>query len=317
MNCPDCSVEVPVDDNFCEECGMRLSGAPTPSVSPCARCGAGPETVDADGFCSACGVRRGTQERDRIEIVISPDFAGVSDRGLRHHRNEDFLALLLQQPDRRVLVVCDGVSSTTDADRASQAAAESAVRELARGRSAVINMEAAIAAAQKAVAGLSPNKSLGAESPATTIVAAVVTQDGTATIGWLGDSRAYWIGEGEPMQLTRDHSWLGEMVESGVMGEEEALKSSSAHAITRWLGADAPADSPETLGAPVSTVVLSGPGTLLLCTDGLWNYAPHPASIAKLVRSAQGDALAKARSLVDFANAQGGHDNITAVLLTL
>ncbi len=307
---------MPPADCFCEECGQRMTGSPVHGATACARCGAGPETVDADGFCSACGVRREAQERDRVEFVLSPDFAGVSDRGLNHHRNEDFLAMLLAPAGTRVLVVCDGVSNTIDADRASQAAAESAVRMLARGAS----MEAAIAAAQKAVAGLRRNRSSGADSPATTIVAAVITQSSATrirvTVGWLGDSRAYWIGQGKAVQLTRDHSWLLEVVESGEMQLQEALRSSNAHAITRWLGADAPVDSPAAIVASIVNMEFAGPGCLLLCTDGLWNYASEPESIAELVRP-RGDAITKARAMINFANAHGGHDNITAALLTL
>jgi len=326
LNCPHCHAQMPPEDSFCEECGRQLTRPPlAQAAAACAHCGAAPELLDTDGFCSSCGLRgRQNQSRDRLEFVISPSFAGVSDRGRKHHRNEDFLAMLLEPEGRHVLVACDGVSSTLDADRASETAAETAMRALVRG----VSMDSALGVAQKAVSDLAQHSVANAENPATTIVAAVVTPCVVAnghsapavrvTIGWLGDSRAYWITPNEVKQLTRDHSWLTEVVESDEMDEQAALASSQAHAITRWLGADA--DAPESAGSTQTFIVsaeFSAPGSLLLCTDGLWNYAPEPESIAQLLRSASGDAISKARELVAFANARGGHDNITVILLTL
>jgi serine/threonine protein phosphatase PrpC len=101
------------------------------------------------------------------------------------------------------------------------------------------------------------------------------------------------------------------------MTAAEALRAPQSHAITRTLGgptADA-VDEPSFAAFDVP----DGPGLLLLCSDGLWNYAPEPEQIAELVRvqPAGADALAVARGLVDFARDRGGHDNITVAVLTL
>jgi serine/threonine protein phosphatase PrpC len=125
----------------------------------------------------------------------------------------------------------------------------------------------------------------------------------TASIGWVGDSRAYWISPGHNRQLTRDHSWVNEMAPSDVKPN-----SAQMHAITRWLGHGAPQEEP-----CVIEFEIPGPGALLLCTDGLWNYAPETDSLAALV--IDGEAIEVTRGLVNFARAQGGVDNITAVLL--
>ena len=281
------------------------------TAETCANCGAGPDMVEPDGFCSSCGVQRAKPWRDHMEIVVAPTFAGVSDRGRTHHRNEDFVAMLKEPAGPHVLVVCDGVSSTADADKASEAAAENAMKALLRGST----MEAAIAAAQKAVALLAGQLAASAESPATTIVAAVVEPAPPGirvTVGWLGDSRAYWITENEVKPLTRDHSWLTEMLESGKMDEQEALRSPQAHAVTGWLGSDSGGLEPS-----IVTFDFATPGSLLLCSDGLWNYAPDPTAIAHLFGKVHGDALSKARQMVDFANQSGGKDNISVILLTI
>jgi serine/threonine protein phosphatase PrpC len=250
-----------------------------------------------------------------LEITLSPLFAGVTDRGLRHHRNEDALALLATaEPPVFALIVCDGVSSVTDPDLASAAAAErtrlALEQALAEGK--LIGEEemlAAIAAAQIAVSEIPFTSGSDRERPATTIVMAVI-QEERVLIGWLGDSRAYWIDDNGARQLTVDHSWLNDVVASGEMKEEYARKSKHAHAITRWLGADAEA-------APsIAHFDIPGPGRLLLCSDGLWNYAPDLQDMSQLLKSLDGDALPVARGLVEFARAKGGNDNITAAVLS-
>jgi serine/threonine protein phosphatase PrpC len=267
----------------------------------CAKCGAGPEAIDEDGFCSACGFRRLAPLRDHFERAISAEFAGITDKGLRHHRNEDFFAMDVVG-DARVIVVCDGVSSTSEADRASETAVDAVFRALAQGDS----LTEAVGRGQIAVAGLD------GKDAATTVVAAVV-RGRRAEIAWVGDSRAYWISQEDSRQLTRDDSWLNEVVESGEMAEVEAAVSPQAHAITRWLGADA---AEEESAPSIVEFEAPGKGFLLVCSDGLWNYVPDAAGMAELIYAHDGEeAVAVVRSLADFANGRGGQDNITAVLV--
>ena len=133
VQCPNCHAPVAPADNFCEECGARLpipegAGPPAPALTPaagtglCPNCGAGPDAVDAQGFCSRCGLQRQPPPRDHVESEAGSGVAGVSDRGLRHFRNEDSFALG-QFNDYTAAVLCDGVSNSPRADEASAAAA--------------------------------------------------------------------------------------------------------------------------------------------------------------------------------------------------
>lgn len=320
MQCPNCSAMATVGDRFCEECGTPLvvHTATSVSTAECEKCGAGPQEIDAEGFCSNCGFRREARESDRFEVTLSSNLGGVSDRGLRHHRNEDFLTL--QKVDERnacVLVVCDGVSSSQEPDQAAKTAAKSACATLSAAVESGIELESAmkvaIVGAQTDVSTIPYIKGANEDPPSSTIVAAVVVER-TATIGWLGDSRAYWISLDSSQQLTRDDSWLSEVVASGKMTEAEARKSPQAHAITRWLGADV-GDNAE---PSILKFKIPGSGYLLLCTDGLWNYAPKPAQIAEIIQqTSEADAISVSRSLVEFARRLGGHDNITVAVLSL
>ena len=86
-----------------------------------------------------------------------------------------------------------------------------------------------------------------------------------------------------------------------------------AHTITRWLGPDSPDHTPM-----VTTQDVTTPGWLLLCSDGLWNYASAAQELAdvftSVVEEVGTDVLPLSRALVDWANARGGRDNITVAL---
>jgi serine/threonine protein phosphatase PrpC len=252
-----------------------------------------------------------------MDLALSPIFAAVSDRGLRHARNEDRFGIR-QAGGGYACVVCDGVSASRESELASSAVAETVSEVLAGAlnNGGISDGEAvmrrAIAAGEASLAA-HPARDAGDNPPSTTVVAALVA-GGQATVGWVGDSRAYWIGPEGARQLTSDHSWMNAVVSAGEMTAEEAEKAPQAHAITRWLGADAEGNSE----ADTAQFAFPAPGILLLCTDGLWNYAAAPEAMARLVDKAHsqgGEALEVARNLIAFAIAQGGQDNVTAIVL--
>jgi serine/threonine protein phosphatase PrpC len=329
MQCPQCGTEAPDSARFCELDGMRL--VPIEEVvmagAPACRCGAGAEAIDAQGYCVECGRFCGGRARDHVEVAVNAGFGGVTDRGKRHTQNEDEMAFALMEVNGQtahIIIVCDGVSSSQNAEQASAAACTAALDALAQSVKAGVNapdeaaqaIRAAIAAANAAVRALPHAADSPKDPPETTIVAALV-QNGVATIGWVGDSRAYWFAPGVSQPLTHDHSWINDVVDAGEMSEEEASAAPGAHAITRCLGVpDADNEDGEATQPSVSRFTLPGAGRLLLCSDGLWNYAPQAGQIAALLVQSppDADAATVSRSLVGYANAQGGRDNITVVI---
>ncbi|WP_371499735.1 PP2C family serine/threonine-protein phosphatase [Kitasatospora sp. NBC_00374] len=319
-------------DAFCGACGANLNGPPTvvdgPAAAPrgCVRCGAA--ELASDGYCESCGTAQ-PRPRDHQERALA-GVAGVSDRGLRHHRNEDAFAVAgTALPDGApavIAVVCDGVSSSARPDEASATAVDAAsaalLTALEHGQDPNLAMHGAIAAAARAVTDLAydgtpPERPGGhLNAPACTYVSAI-SAAGLVTIGWVGDTRAYWIPDdrdaAEPYRLTEDDSWAARMVSAGLMGEAEAYADPRAHAITGWLGADAEDLDPHTVSFTPHV-----PGVVLICTDGLWNYAEAATDLATFVRrDARTEPLATAQSLVNFAVAAGGHDNITVAVLPI
>ena len=113
-------------------------------------------------------------------------------------------------------------------------------------------------------------------------------------------------------QLTVDDSWVQEQVAIGKLSESEAHGHPYAHAITRWLGEDAPGGAPR-----VTTFTPPSAGRLVLCSDGLWNYAPTNTRMGAIVRAhpPATPAIEVARALTQIALASGGRDNITVVVV--
>ena len=325
MHCPACAAEAPDDDLFCESCGQRLGGAVAPTPAGACACGAASTETDEDGFCLHCGLRaRRAQPSDHIEEAISPFFAAVSDKGIRHDRNEDRFALA-EDGGAYGMVVCDGVSTTHQSELASTAVTQGAIEALklalgSRAPEQPIDAEALLSGAIAAGAARLSAESMQGDraNPASTTVVAALVAGNEGTVAWLGDSRAYWIDAASARPLTHDHSWMNEVLALGGVTAEQAAKAPQAHAITRWIGADA-TDKPE---PEFAHFTIGGPGLLLLCTDGLWNYAPSDEALGNLVRDASvsageggPDVLEVARKLVQFAIEQGGQDNITAAIL--
>ncbi|OXY99987.1 serine/threonine protein phosphatase [Streptomyces diastatochromogenes] len=289
----------------------------------CVACRAG--QVDSDGYCENCGHAQ-PRERDHMERESGP-VAAVSDRGLRHHRNEDaFTVDHTALPDgspATLAIVCDGVSSATRPDEASAAAAQAAgdtlLAALPRGTHPQQAMHEAIVAAAQAVNALAEEPASAREhaphqnAPACTIVGAVVTS-GLLVVGWVGDSRAYWVpaDRGAPAaRLTEDDSWAAQMVAAGLMNEAEAYADERAHAITGWLGADAYELEPHT-----ASFKPDRPGVVVVCTDGLWNYAETAEEMSEVVPADAAERpLHSARVLVGHALDGGGHDNVTVAVV--
>ena len=190
--------------------------------------------------------------------------------------------------DLTLAVVCDGVSNSPRPQFASAAAVEQGAEALQEAIEAGQDHEEATrfayAVAAKAVAELATSTR---DAPACTYVSAVAGA-GRMTIGWVGDSRAYWLPDAGPgLLLTED-----DVASPGVLNA--------------WLGADA--------GKPkvhVLSLVPEGPGLLLVCTDGLWGYLEHPEAL----RTPQGPPADSVRELLARALSGGGRDNITVVLI--
>jgi PPM family protein phosphatase len=284
--CPTCQVPFHEGDAFCEHCGAPLSDSER---------------------------SRGADDRSELDLAVA---AVVSDRGLVHRRNEDSFYLEVG-PERTVaVVVCDGISSASAGNAAAREATQAAgtvlaeaIADPARDGSSVI--EEAIQAAQGAVEQVPWTTRTRRVDPSCTIVSALCRQ-GEVVIGWVGDSRAYWVGDNGAQRLTVDDSFAEEGVSKGLLTPEQAANSPFLHAITNWVGPNAPERQPHT-----AVLAPDRRGRLVLCTDGMWNYAASIDELDGLLEALPSDASPAevARALADTALAAGGKDNITVAVV--
>jgi serine/threonine protein phosphatase PrpC len=353
LRCPHCGAEVAAQEAFCEACGGALTptaagpveqpdalAAPieiTRSIQteadedtvvvarPCANCGG---VIGADGYCETCGTKAPT-ERDHYTEQPAPWVAACCDRGVRHHRNEDATAVAAESTpgSRAVLVVCDGVSTSLDSDIASLAAARTARDVLVAHRPAGLGTPASrvaavagavVKAAAAANTAVIDNTAPGTENAASCTFAAAVVEADLVVFGNVGDSRIYWIPDhgsnSDPAELSVDDSVAQARIAMGTP-REEAENGPQAHAITKWLGRDSPDFTPRT-----GSILVRSPGWVLVCSDGLWNYASEATRLQTLVAdlsTPHSDPLTLALALVGWANRKGGKDNVSVALARL
>ena len=333
--CPTCGRRAGPDDRFCEADGTPLD-VPGSPMTVCA-CGVGKGMDGGDGFCATCGMRllpaAGPGERGDA-MSPAPDLGAATHVGRTHDTDEDAVAVGRRVRDGKVLhaiVVCDGVSSSSHGEQASAQATAGAIAVLLEAADSPVELDPeqalrdAVVAAHRAAceAGIDPVE--GKDPPGTTLVAALAWA-GRVDVAWVGDSRAYLIGPPErdgssftALALTRDHSWVNMMVDAGQMTQEEAMHAPYAHALTHCIG---PLETPDGDRTPEPSLghVTASPGSrLVVCSDGLWNYAPEAQDISDLLAGVPpgSDARTTAWALVHRALAMGGHDDVTVAIAVL
>ena len=232
-------------------------------------------------------------------------FAGT-DVGRARSGNEDSYFC-----GRTVFAVADGLGGHQGGEVASAAAVEPLAaldgREFAGAGEAAEALAAAIREGNAAILERAAGDP-GLWGMGTTVTAAALAGERHLQLAHVGDSRAYLLRDGSLEQLTTDHTVVGELVRRGRLTPEQAAIHPERSILTRAVGLDprVPVDTPDPLE-------LRDGDQVLLCSDGL-TEAVDDDRIAELL-SAGADGEAACRSLIDAANAAGGPDNITVVLL--
>jgi protein phosphatase len=265
--------------------------------------------------------------------AVRVDAFGLTDPGKVRPANEDHFAIAVLRkavelrqcsitashvterytsPEAMVFVVADGVGGQPGGAFASETAITALVEYLSQAAGCYHNLDVTrehefLAQLENSVhtAHLRLGGSEGgSHGPATTLTMATLVWP-RAYIVHVGDSRAFYLRRGRLRQLTRDQSMGEFMVESGAWTEEQARRARTSGVLVSALGA---AEMTPALGL----VDLVPGDTLLLCTDGLTKHVSDETIAEILGRS--GSAEAACRALVDAALAEGGTDNVTAVV---
>jgi protein phosphatase len=228
------------------------------------------------------------------------------------NNNEDAVAF---DRDARIAVLADGMGGYNAGEVASAMATTFIRTEMARwlaqaGKNAAVAdvrraLEICVENANHAVLGASLSNPLYA-GMGTTLVVGVFRGD-RVLLGHIGDSRCYRLRDGVLQQITRDHSWLQEQVDAGFLTPQQAAASGNRNLVTRALGVE-PHVQMEVNEFQVA------PGDLfIMCSDGLTDMVAD-ADLAEMVRASL-PLEEKATLLIDTANAHGGRDNISVLLV--
>ena len=245
--------------------------------------------------------------------------AARTDVGRKRQENEDSFCLA---PDLGLYVVADGMGGHAAGEVASRLAVETIqqwmAKYLAGGDTAMLGPPAASGSPEagyllssiRLANRLIFNAAKGRQDYAGmgTTVVAVLTRGDTVMLAHVGDSRIYRIRDGKIAQISRDHSFVQEQVDRGIISAEGATTSQYRHMITRALGLKDTVDIDLTEKPAVAGDVL------LLCSDGLSDLL-EDEEILTAVQGHAADLEQACQALVDRANYKGGDDNITTLLI--
>jgi serine/threonine protein phosphatase PrpC len=243
---------------------------------------------------------------------MKPAAHGLTDVGRRREKNED---AFLVDPAMGLYAVADGMGGHAAGEIASRlaiAALEDSIRkggwdpDAADADDASRHLEDAVLEANRRICDSiqfhDEHRGMG-----TTLVA-LLAAGGRAILAHVGDSRAYLIRRGSLVRLTSDHSWVNEQVKLGFLSDEDAQRHPMRNIVTRALGS-----RPDV--AMDRTVEDMLPGDIfVLCSDGL-NTMLSDGEIRALVERHRGEPESACRALVGAANAHGGEDNVTVVVV--
>ena len=227
-------------------------------------------------------------------------FGVLSDPGRVRDHNED--AYLVRPP---VFVIADGMGGHAAGEVASKLAVDSIARASLDGSGGRTAVRQALVEANSVVFRAAGDS--GSQRGMGTTCAVLVVGDHVVHVGNVGDSRIYRLRDDSLVQLTHDHTVVAEMVDQGLIKPDEAVLADNRSFLTRALGGAADVD------AEVDTLDLLRGDRFVLCSDGLSSMV-NDAEIQRIVASVA-DPQAAVQSLVDAANAAGGDDNVTAIVV--
>lgn len=216
-------------------------------------------------------------------------------------------------PSMQMAVVADGVGGEVGGARAAECAVEeyaallASCAEVPPDVDAAEALQRATATIQAKIAGM--RESDPAQSAMASTVAVVCLQASRATVGHIGDARAYLFRSGKLQRITQDHSVVQQMVSKGLITETESRTHPQGHILTHSLG------QPGSL-LEITTLPTSEGDVFLLCSDGLWSCVPDEVLSQELGKQSP-DLAQTAQRLLDLALAKGAPDNVSLALLQI
>jgi protein phosphatase len=252
--------------------------------------------------------------------VIELRVSGLTDVGRARKHNEDCYEI---DRDRLLFVVADGMGGHSHGEVASRIAVDT-IRDFIQRENAAdpagenstgdgplrehsLKLRRAVRLAHDQV--LEAIHQDGSLQGMGTTVVGLLVRDRTAALAHVGDSRAYRVRHGELRQLTQDHTWVHEQVKAGYLSEEQARHHPLKNVVTRALGSD------KEVLVDLQEIEIEPGDLYLICSDGLTTMLDD-GEILRIVQSG-GSLDETCRRLIGEANARGGLDNVTVILIAI
>lgn len=237
-------------------------------------------------------------------------YGAKTDIGKVRTMNQDYFIASAQRP--HLFILCDGMGGHKSGEIASRTAAESietyvrmhSTLDLDEGKAKRL-LNGAVQYANNIVSTRAASNE-AYQGMGTTTEVCLLDFD-TLYIAHVGDSRVYLLREGKLTQLTKDHSYVEELVQNGLITEAEAKHHPDKNVITRAVGTN------RTVECDFSALALKQGDTLLMCSDGLTNMLTESEMKNLLISDENPDIVVE--NLIDCANGKGGKDNITAIVI--
>lgn len=256
-----------------------------------------------------------SQQLNFTKPVLYFRYAGLSNTGLIRSHNEDAYKLpvdadvITLNSKGHLYVLADGMGGHHKGEIASAITIDTVNSEYyatVTPLSADNPADDIIDALSSAIIKANEQVFDATEGGGTTVVAAVLYGDSLVAMN-VGDSRAYLLRNSQLRLLSRDHSLVSRLVEVGKITEAEALTHPRRNVLYQALGQGSEIE------IHIVSEKLQPDDLIILCSDGLWGEVPE--SELKQVLSGAASPLSAAKQLIDMANASGGPDNITAIII--
>lgn len=240
-------------------------------------------------------------------------FFGITDKGKRREKNEDtFFAREIVNKQFVIAGVIDGVGGYEGGDIAAGIARTVIMKNLETlSENVTENLRRAIVAANKKI-GEEKKAGINGQMACVLTCAVADIKNNKCWYAHVGDTRIYLLRDHSLVKISKDHSVVGFLEESGRISEEEAMRHPRRNEINKALGFEDDISTPEDFIETGESPFLPG-DLLLLCSDGLTDMVSS-AGILQILTSKK-NLTSRAKALVDAANDSGGNDNITAVLI--
>jgi serine/threonine protein phosphatase PrpC len=242
-------------------------------------------------------------------------YAAISDKGIIREQNEDFWNIVLDKKgDPLAFIIADGMGGHMAGDVASRMAVEIISQEIVRGFESIKSSSEIIGFFEKAINFANEEiynyamQNLQGSGIGTTLTLGFL-QNKKITIAHIGDSRFYLVRDGVIKSMTRDHSFVGELVEKGILDQEEAKYHPLRNQITRALGYE------KDIQTDFYNIDVRNGDILLFCTDGLTAKISSDELLTMLKEEKELDEILN--NMVKLANQRGGDDNITAIIVKI